>query len=64
MKDLPEVAMGSEIIPSNVESEESEPLKKSKLLELQSEEKKDATVSVTVLVKMPIVCLCQKQDKA
>ena len=58
------MAMGSEIIPSNVESEESEPLKKSKLLELQSEEKKDATVSVTVLVKMPIVYLCQKQDKA
>ena len=60
------MAMVSEIIASNVESEESEPLKKSKLslLELQSEEKKDATVSVTILVKMPIVCLCQKQHKA
>ena len=40
--------MGSDIVPSDVESEESDPLKKSKLQELDSEEKVDVTVSVTV----------------
>ena len=48
----------------HAQSEESEPpLNKSKLRELEPEEKEDVTVSVTlcnVLVKMPIVCLCQR----
>ena len=43
--------MGSEIIPSDEELEESEPpLKKSKLRELESEEKEDVIVSVTLCI--------------
>ena len=48
LKDLSEV--GSEIIPSDEELEESEPpLKKSKLRELEPEEK-EVTVSVTLCI--------------
>ena len=49
LKDLSEG--GSEIIPSDEEVEESEPpLKKSKLQELEPEEKEDVTVSVTLCI--------------